>query len=88
MAERWRAIGGYRGHYEVSDLGRVRALQFINGKGSRVLSEPRVLRIHQGGSKKYLYTSLRKNGQQRTHRIHRLVLEAFGGPPPSGMEWV
>lgn len=34
----------------------------------------------------YYYVCLHKNGKQRTHTVHRLVLETFIGPRPEGMQ--
>ncbi len=33
--EEWRTINGYDGRYEVSNLGRVRSLNYNNQKGKR-----------------------------------------------------
>ena len=75
--EEWRPVPGYEGLYEVSDLGRVRSLKF---------SPPRA--IGQGASSHgYLQVGLSHRGERvRMFRVHRLVLEAFRGPCPSGME--
>jgi hypothetical protein len=89
--EHWRGVVGYEGLYQVSDLGRVRSLdrwvkrrtnnggwwrQFIPGKVLKSES-PRCV---------YLGVTLRKNGSTKWFRIHRLVLGAFVGPCPEGME--
>ena len=34
----------------------------------------------------YVMANLRKNGAAKTHKVHRLVLLAFVGPCPDGME--
>jgi hypothetical protein len=44
MAERWCAVVGYEGRYDVSDEGRVRAL-FIGKRG--VKSPPRYVGINK-----------------------------------------
>lgn len=41
---------------------------------------------HPGTSKSRAYVSLRANGRAFVKRIHHLVLEAFVGPRPRGME--
>lgn len=84
MAERWLPIKGYDGIYEVSDLGRVRSYR-VRGKRHKFLAEPRILmpkRLRNGRRAAGL-----RFGECRTfHLIYRLVLEAFVGPCPEGME--
>ena len=74
--ERWRTVPGFEGFYEVSDLGRVR-----NSRTGHILSP----RPEKGG---YLRVCLsRANRAQRKElKVHRLVLAAFVGPCPDGME--
>jgi hypothetical protein len=75
--EEWRAVPGYEGLYEVSSFGNVRSL-------TRGWRNPRLVgRKHPTG---YIYLSLTKNGVVRPARAHRLVLLAFIGPCPEGME--
>lgn len=80
--EQWRPIPGFEGFYEVSDLGRVRG----------VTRELRPGRIWQGRllqqieDAAYLCVSVHRNGTQRKINVHTLVLEAFVGPRPEGME--
>lgn len=74
--ESWRPIIGFEGLYEVSDHGRVR-----NARTNYVLS-PYVLRDG------YLQVTLPRLGEVRRKNwpVHRLVLAAFAGPCPDGME--
>lgn len=65
--ERWRAISGFEGIYEVSDLGRVKSLHF--GK-ERLLT----LNINSSG---YYNVNLCQSGACKTYKVHRLVAEAF-----------
>ena len=73
--EIWKAVVGYEGMYEVSDLGRVR-----NRRG-------RILRLHEN-THGYLSVGIYSLGgsARRTRMIHTLVLEAFVGPRPDNME--
>lgn len=64
--ETWLQIDGHP-DYEVSSWGRVR-------RGARVL------RPNAGG--RYLFVSLSTNGIATTHRVHKLVINAFIGPAP------
>lgn len=81
MIENWLCIRDFDS-YDVSDLGRVRS--WINCRGNRV-QEPHVLTpgVHDTG---YLFVNLRKDGRTHKRFVHRLVLEAFVGPCPTGME--
>ena len=69
--EHWKAIAGYEGLYEVSDLGRVKSL----GYGKEKILKPGKTR---GG---YLYVNLHKDGQRKTITVHRLVATAFISNP-------
>lgn len=90
-AEEWRAVVGYEGYYEVSNLGRVRSLdreQAQKNRGVLVLYtlKGRILRpaMGHGRGHAYLKVSLTRNNRKKEGMIHRLVLEAFVGPPPEG----
>lgn len=73
--EEWRDIEGFP-DYQVSNLGRIRSHK--TGKWHFLK-----LRVRDGGYKQvYLY----RDGKSSTKRVHRLVLEAFVGPCPPGME--
>lgn len=65
MLEIWRDIKDYEGLYQVSNLGRVR-----NNMTGKIL-KPLVDKYS------YLYIHLYKNKKCNTHKIHRLVAEAF-----------
>lgn len=86
MTEEWRQIAGYEGYYEVSNHGRVRSLDRViarKGKGS-CLYRGRV--ISPGDSGWNLQVGLSKGHRRWFPLVHRLVLEAFVGPCPEGME--
>ena len=80
----WKAIPGYEGGYEVSDLGNVRSIPRLSGGpyGLRRMSG-RVLvgRAQRSG---HLAVSLSSEGRVKEHRAHCLVLLAFVGPRPQG----
>lgn len=79
----WRPIPGYEGSYEVSDLGEVRSLDRLTDRGrnwrGRVMSPAPM-------PSGYQIVTLWRDGKQRTALVHRLVLEAFVGPPAPGQE--
>lgn len=83
MSETWRAVPGYEGAYEVSDLGRVRSLDRLDRCGKR--RHGRLLRPISMPSG-YLVVNLWCNNKSRTWLIHRLVLMAFVGEPPKSHE--
>lgn len=88
-SEEWRAVVGYEGRYEVSNLGRVRSLDRLvrGGKGGLRPVKGRVLKP-MAGQYGHLSVDLCKGGRRirRMSRVHRLVLESFVGPCPDGME--
>lgn len=77
-AEQWLPVPGWEGYYEISDMGRVRSRRRKGSKGG-------VLRpgASAGGR---LSVVLNMNGEKMTRLVHQLVLEAFVGPRPPGME--
>jgi len=98
--ENWLPVVGYEELYEVSDQGRVRSLDAtreydrIDHHSGRTIH---VCRRHRGrllrsgvrsstNRKGYLTLTLCRDDGQRDHLVHRLVLEAFIGPCPEGME--
>ena len=74
-------IPGYEGRYEVSSLGRIRAFPSIRGHAGGMKSPYRQKKGH-------LAIDLYSGGKQTRKKayVHRLVLEAFVGPCPNGME--
>lgn len=87
MAEQWRPVVGFEGYYEVSDQGGVRSLDRVVDRGGspmRRRGQPlSTSGVHPSG---HLYVNLRMNGGGGTHQVHRLVMAAFAGPCPDGME--
>jgi hypothetical protein len=85
--ESWKAIPGYEGRYDVSNRGRVRSY-YRMGRGQVEETPQRVLRPGEmsGG---YPLVSLHDGagaGAGASHLVHRLVMLAFVGPCPEGME--
>lgn len=88
MSEKWRAIAGYEGKYEVSNSGLVKSLERTvarkNGTSYRV--RERILKPLTGASG-YIQVVLSKDGIEKTYSVHRLVANAFI-PNPSNLEHV
>lgn len=74
MEEIWEPIEGYEGLYEVSNLGRVRSLEFRNGSGTH--KRVRYLNSTDNGHG-YKIIGLKVNGKRKNHYVHRLVAMAF-----------
>ena len=76
MTEKWSAISGYEGRYEVSTLGGVRSLAKPGTQLSGRVLTP--VKVHD-----YLYVTLCKDGTKKRCAIHRLVAAAFIPNPDS-----
>jgi hypothetical protein len=85
--ERWRAVVGHEGAYEVSDQGQVRSLDriVVLNDGRTRFAAGRVLRAGLTGYG-YLHVGLGLEGRRLNRKIHQLVMQAFVGPCPEGME--
>jgi hypothetical protein len=79
--ERWLPVPGWESLYEVSDLGRIRSLHRF-GRGKR----GGLLKPFPGHLGRYLSVRLSRSGKHKNRLVHQLVLEAFTGPRPPGME--
>jgi hypothetical protein len=66
--------------YEVSDMGRVRSW-WRWGQRSRA-DEPRLLSLRVSANRYSIVRLTNAMGQRTECLVHRLVLEAFVGPPP------
>lgn len=78
--EEWREIPEWPG-YEVSSLGRVRSWKKKIGRRSN----PIIRSPHQMKNG-YLLVGFKDGGRKNAFLVHRLVLLAFRGEAPAGME--
>ena len=78
--EHWLPIPGYEGIYDVSDQGRVRSWLPYHGTPT-----PRIKKTNPN-HKGYLLVGLRNEGRDGTAAVHKLVMLAFVGTRPVGME--
>lgn len=89
--EEWKAIPGYEDYYDVSTHGRVRSYwrqsSLGRGKGVKYVLENFPQKILRNiFISNYPTVSLIKDGKAKQWRVNRLVLLAFVGPCPPGME--
>ena len=68
--EEWRDIKGYEGKYMVSNLGRVKSLNYNKTGKEGILKG-----VDNGDG--YLVVELSKDGKGKTCRINRLIAQAF-----------
>jgi hypothetical protein len=89
LQEEWRPVVGFEGFYEVSNYGSVRGVDRMipsNKPGLTRLHKGRILKPSTDDRGGYLFVVLVGGGAKRIARIHALVLEAFVGPKPEGMQ--
>lgn len=89
MEEQWKAIKGYEGIYEVSNLGRVRSLDRYRSAAYGKIAFIRGIEvtIRKNSTNNYLVVGLCKNGKGVHKLVHRLVAEAFV-PNPNNLPQV
>ena len=87
MSEIWMPISGYKNCYEVSSLGRIKSVARLReGRPGRIC-RVRERIVAQGDMPSgHLNVSLSKDGVKKTFWVHILVLSAFAGPCPAGLE--
>lgn len=85
--EQWRPVPGYEGFYEVSDFGQVRSLdRLIHERSGHVRRKSGRILSPWAAESGHLHLHLRVNGVRRHAPVHVLVLTAFTGPRPAGLE--
>lgn len=84
--ETWLAVLGWEGYYEVSSAGRIRSkVRLCRATyGWRKYGGGEVTPIP--GTRGYLVVNLSRPGTRKQVFLHKLVLEAFVGPCPEGLE--
>lgn len=81
--ERWAIVPGFPG-YRVSDLGRVQTRR-IKGQSAGLAAEWRDL-YQCKGKRGHRYVCFYQSSKAFRRYVHRLVLELFVGPCPTGMQ--
>lgn len=90
--EVWKPVPGYGGHYEASSFGRIRSLPRTVTRHSAVVGrvvdfklQGKILSARTGKyGHKFIHIGV--DGKRYATAVHRLVLAAFVGPRPEGME--
>jgi hypothetical protein len=77
--EIWRPVVGLEELYSISNKGRLRR----DGTGRGAIAGHI---LHPGKCRGYPAATLGRDGEHLPVRIHNLVLEAFSGPCPAGLE--
>ena len=77
MTEEWKDIEDYKGKYHISNLGRVKSLNYSNTGKEGIINA-------KDNGKGYLRVRLYKDGKRKWYRINRLVAQAFL-PNPSNL---
>lgn len=70
--EIWKDIPDFEGLYQVSNLGRVKSLNYNHTKNEKILK-------NRKGKRGYLYVALWKNKKRYNFSVHRLVMYGFNG---------
>ena len=84
MSEKWKPIPGFAG-YDVSSEGRVRSFWTV-GRFAKIDGSKPTIKSTYLDKDGYCLVCLNSNRKQTTCKVHRLVLMAFSGECPDGME--
>lgn len=85
--EKWKPVVDWDGMYEVSDMGRVRSVARVVPHATSGTLTIKQREMKQGANGRgYKQVWLCRGGEYTPKLVHRLVLEAFIGPCPDGME--
>lgn len=79
----WMPVLDHAGLYDASSHGDIRSLPRLDLAGRPIRG--RIMKQQQDEHGR-MSVGLHKDGKQKTHRVHRLVAEAFLGPCPPGLE--
>ena len=85
MIEEWKDVEGYEGRYQVSNMGKLRSVPFLQryllrtGEPAFRLTRQKSIATQPINSG-YLIAHLHKDGKRKAVLVHRLVAGAFIGP--------
>ena len=76
--EIWKDIEEFKGHYQISNLGRVKSLEryILQKNGKYYPLKEKIMKLDKGNSG-YFRITLRLNGKYKRYSVHRLVAKYF-----------
>lgn len=80
IEEVWKSVVGFEGYYTVSNLGKVKSLNYCNRDKEQLLRPCKASRTG------HVHVCLMKNGIKYDLRVHQIVLRTFVGKEPEGMQ--
>ena len=83
IKEIWEDIEGYEGLYQVSNLGRIKALQRYRRAGNTAYIQKEHFMTQYDNTSGYKYVRLNIGSDKRMFFVHRLVANAFIANPMS-----
>ena len=83
--EEWSSVKGFEGLYEISTSGCVIGIARTTEGGSKKQTTKSCVKSHISNGNGYMTVRLCKDGKQKISYVHRLVLQAFVGDQPEGM---
>lgn len=88
MEEIWKDIPGYTGHYQVSNIGRVKSVERkVKWKNTYRLQKGMIRKLLKN-TEGYYKVGLFKGGVEKKFSVHQLVAMAFLEHSPSGVDRV
>lgn len=85
--EVWKDINNFEGYYQVSNMGRVKALKrTLSHKHSKTYTFNELILKPNSVKGGYLQVTLNKDSKRKSKYVHVLVMEAFKGEKPIGYE--
>lgn len=89
--EEWLPVVGWEGEYEVSNQGRIKTMAHVSHDGRTIPGRLRTLNCMSGTHSRRPYWQVQlfrggRGAEVYRAKVHRLVMEAFVGPVPNGME--
>lgn len=84
--EIWKDIPKYENYYQVSNLGRVKSLdrEMVGKSGKKYIKKGLIMT--PGLKHSSLSVILSKDGKRENNKVHKLVMLAFVGERPNGMQ--
>lgn len=68
--EIWKYIPNFNFRYQVSNLGRIKSLSFVDSNGH--FHKEKIMTPRKTGKKGYLQVTLKNNGDNKSFYVHRL----------------